>query len=221
MRVMILWSGGVESTSTIKHYLETTDHEIFAHYVHYSNSEGRLKHEDQAVRDLLPHLQAIRPFYFSTSRLELVGGLGLARDIHVLYPIGLAAMRHFHCSQLHRGLCMEDCWHRAVGHPAILQMGPNGEHRHAIIRRDFAPMLQYGEKLESVFPTLPEYYWPKARHWHNLGSLAHSTWSCRRPIDGYRCCICHSCLDRMAAQRGGSNIPEVQVMIDRDSSWRK
>lgn len=220
MRVMFMWSGGVESTSIIKHYLETTSHEVFAHYIRHSSSEGRVTHEDRAVESLLPHLQAIRPLYFSSSRLDLIDGAGLGRDLQVMYPIGLVAMRHFGCCQLNRGLCMEDNWYRALGHPTTPAIGPNGEHRHVELRKVIAPLLQYNETLEQVAPVLPEYFWPKARHWHNLGTLAYNTWSCRRPKGGSRCYTCHSCIERLAAQKCKSSIPEVQVLIDKDPNWR-
>lgn len=220
MRLMFMWSGGVESTSIIKHYLETTSHEIFAHYIRYSSSEGRLKHEDNAVKDLLPYLQAIRPLYFSSSSLELLGGAGIARDLQVMYPIGLVAMRHFGCCQLNRGLCMEDNWHRALGHPTVPAFGPNGEHRHVELRKVLEPLLIRSETLISVAPVLPEYFWPKARHWHNLSYMAPLTWSCRRPKYGHPCYQCHSCIERLAASRGCSSIPEVQALIDKDHSWR-
>ena len=220
MRIMFMWSGGVESTSIIKHYLECSSHEIFVHYIRYSSSEGRLEYEDRAVSDLLPYLQAIRPLYFSSSRLELIGGQGLARDLQVMYPIGLVAMRHFACSQLNRGLCMEDNWHRALGHPTQPAFGPNGAHRHIELRKILTPLLQYNEVLEHIAPVLPAYWWPKAKHWHNLGRMASATWSCRRPKCGTNCYTCHSCIERSAAQRGLSSIPEVQKILDDNPNWR-
>lgn len=213
MRIMFMWSGGVESTSMVKRYLETTEHEVFTHYVRMNSREGRMAYEDAAVERLLPLLQAIRPFNHSSSTLELIGGKGLAWDFQVLYPIGLVAMRHFRCEQVNRGLCQEDNWHRQEGMAPLRNPFGNGEHRHATLRKACLHMLQGSETLDSVAPFLPEYEWPKAKHWQNLGELAPLTWSCRRPVAGRTCGRCHACTDRAAAERGTSDIPEARAML--------
>ena len=220
MRTMIMWSGGVESTSLVKRYLEATDHEVFTHYVRMNSREGRMKYEDAAVAALLPRLQAIRPFHHDSSSLELIGGQGLAWDFQVLYPIGLVAMRHHRCTQIHRGLCQEDNWHRQEGlKPMRNPFGKNKEHRHGTLRRACLHMLPGDETLDSVAPFLPEYEWPKALHWANLGELAELTWSCRRPLpNGATCGRCHACTDRAAAKRGTSDIIEAREMLEATCS---
>lgn len=216
MRIMFMWSGGVESTSTVKHYLEHTEHEIFVHYIRHNSREGRMVHEDRAVRDLLPLLRAVRELHYSESALELIGGQGLAWDFQVLYPIALVAMRHFKCEQINRGLCVEDNWHRQEGLAPVRNPFGGGAHRHHTLRKALEHMLIRGETLDKVAPMLPEYEWSKARHWRNLGALAPFTWSCRRPLpDGRTCGKCHSCTDREAAQRGTSDITEVREMMER------
>lgn len=213
---MFMWSGGVESTATIKHRLETTDDEIYVHYIRHNSREGRLPHENRAIADLLPHLQAIRKFHYSESALDLIGGQGLAWDFQVMYPIALVAMRHFKCSQINRGLCLEDNWHRQQGMPPIRNPFGGGQHRHHTLRRALAHMLQGDETLDLIAPMIPEYEWPKAWHWQVLGELAPLTWSCRRPKpDGTECGKCHSCTDRAAAKRGTSDIAEVRAFIER------
>lgn len=208
MKMMFMMSGGVESTGLIKHYLETTDHEIFVHYISHNNSEGRKEYEDFAVAALVPILQKIRPFHFDRSRLDLMSGRGLAWDYQVLYPIGMVAMRHHRCSQLHRGLCLEDDWilrdGRLFKNPLALNCSI-----HFALRKAVEHMLYDGETLDSVVPFLPEYNWPKAKYWQILGSLAWLTWSCRRPSMGNACGKCRSCLDRAAAIHRTSHIPEV------------
>lgn len=215
MRIMFMWSGGVESTATIKHRLETTDDELFVHYIRHNSREGRMRYEDAAVDALLPLLRKIRPLHYSESSLSLIGGHGLAWDFQVLYPIALVAMRHFKCEQINRGLCQEDNWHRQGARYYRNQFG-NGAHRHHTLRSALAHMLQGAETLDSVAPMLPEYEWPKAKHWQVLGDLGPLTWSCRRPrIDGVPCGQCHSCRDRAAAILGTSDIPDVRAMMER------
>lgn len=208
MRMMFMMSGGVESTGLIKHYLETTDHEIFVHYISHNNSEGRKEYEDFAVAALVPILQKIRPFNFDRSRLDLLSGRGLGWDYQVLYPIAMVAMRHHQCRQLHRGLCLEDNW---VLRDGVIKKNPLAVDRniHYALRKAVGHMLYEGETLDTVVPMLPEYNWPKAKYWDVLGSLAWLTWSCRKPREGGPCGKCRSCMDRSAAMQRTSHIPEV------------
>lgn len=215
MRIMFMWSGGVESTCMLKHYLQTTDHEIHAHYIRHNSREGRRDFEDRAVELLLPMLQAIRPLHFSRSELDLIGGKGLAWDFQVLYPIALVAMRHFKCEQINRGLCAEDNWHRQENMAPQRNPFGGGAHRHHTLRQALAHMLQRDETLDSVAPMLPEYEWPKAVHWRKLEELGPYTWSCRRPRNGQPCGRCHACTDRRAAIAGTSDIQEVREALDR------
>jgi len=66
-KIAILWSGGIDSTSVLKQYLEKTNFEIVAIHVNYSvpNMDNRDKFENKAIERLLPELQKIRPFEFS------------------------------------------------------------------------------------------------------------------------------------------------------------
>jgi 7-cyano-7-deazaguanine synthase in queuosine biosynthesis len=66
-KIAILWSGGVDSTSVLKQYLEKTTYEIIAIHVDYSypNQDGRNMEEFKAVKMLLPELRKIRPFKFT------------------------------------------------------------------------------------------------------------------------------------------------------------
>lgn len=208
MRMMFMMSGGVESTGLIKHYLETTDHEIFVHYISHNNSEGRKEYEDLAVAALIPLLQKIRPFNFDRSRLDLLSGRGLGWDYQVLYPIAMVAMRHHQCRQLHRGLCLEDNW---VLRDGVIKKNPLAVDRniHYTLRKAVGHMLYEGETLDTVVPMLPEYNWPKAKYWDVLGSLAWLTWSCRKPHNGHVCGKCRSCMDRASASMGRSHVAEI------------
>jgi 7-cyano-7-deazaguanine synthase in queuosine biosynthesis len=66
-KIAILWSGGVDSTSVLKQYLEKTKFEIVAIHVDYiyPNQDERHKKEMEAVHELLPQLQKIRPFQYT------------------------------------------------------------------------------------------------------------------------------------------------------------
>ena len=71
-KVAILWSGGVDSTSVLKQYLEKTKFDIVAIHIDYSynNQDNRNLKEWESVQDLLPKLQAIRTFDFVSMDLK-------------------------------------------------------------------------------------------------------------------------------------------------------
>ena len=213
-RVLVLWSGGVESTSLLLGQLRNTTNEVYAHHVQLVTREGRAGMEKAAVDALLPELQAVRPFYYSSSRLELVDGNGLGWDFHFTYLIALTAMRHHRCRYLLRGFCVEDDWHRMIGMaPVHTKYAPDEPHRVHSQRKVMIPFLETQERLEDVSPFIEEYTFPKAWHWQRLGQLAELTWSCRRPVQGKPCGKCHACADRGAARMGTSSIREVADVI--------
>ena len=71
-KIAILWSGGVDSTSVLKQYLEKTKFDIVAIHIDYSynNQDNRNLKEWQSVQELLPKLQLIRPFEFYSMDLK-------------------------------------------------------------------------------------------------------------------------------------------------------
>jgi 7-cyano-7-deazaguanine synthase in queuosine biosynthesis len=210
-RWMLLWSGGVESTSVLKLLLETTDVQVVAHYVHQRNPEGRHQFELDAVSRLAERMQAIRGFEVASSTVEICGGNALGFDYEVLLPLSLVAMRHCGCSKLLRGWCAEDEWQRAQGRPATkpAHSGPRYLAQAECVRS----LLRNGEQLADVVPYLQFYQNPKAWHVQWLGALAPLTWSCRRPVQGRECGQCHACLERAAAFAGTSAIAEVAEML--------
>lgn len=77
-KVAILWSGGVDSTSVVKQYLEKTNFNILVIHIYYvtTNQDDRYIYEMKAVNRLLPELQKIRPFEYTTLNL------GFEKDIY-------------------------------------------------------------------------------------------------------------------------------------------
>jgi 7-cyano-7-deazaguanine synthase in queuosine biosynthesis len=65
-KISILWSGGVDSTSVLKQYLEKTTYNIVAIHVNYCylNQDNRSSYELDAVANLNKELQKIRSFQF-------------------------------------------------------------------------------------------------------------------------------------------------------------
>lgn len=212
MKVMVLWSGGVESTSLLKHLLQNTDDTVVAHYIEMTNKEHRLDQERNAIATLLPLLQAIRPFEYSTSSVSICNGQAQCMDYAVQYPIGIIAMYHHNCQRLYRAGCAEDDWDHAWYKGQLFHTNPNPQEpgfSHRRRAKTLSALLRPTDDGDTVAPWLEYYGHPKAWHINYLGDLFQHTWSCRTPVNSERCNKCHSCLERQAAVNGTSNIPEI------------
>lgn len=220
MRVMVLWSGGVESTSLLKWVLENTDWQVHAHHVRMNNSERRESMEDRALHDLLPRLSTLRKFSgLSYSDASVCRGHVVPPDYWLLYPIGAAVARHKGCDALLRGWCSEDDWTRhadPTGKLLRLELahgrGQFGRWREQL--RVLEPFIPDGARLHDYCPWLEPHTWAKAQHVAHLGDWARHTWSCRRPKASRPCGECFSCHARESALHGNSAIPEVQNEVD-------
>ena len=67
VKVLILWSGGVDSTALLKFHLEQTNCEVHAHHVKLLNRGGMVNKQLNAVKNIESMLQKIKPFEFTTS----------------------------------------------------------------------------------------------------------------------------------------------------------
>lgn len=195
MKVVVLWSGGVESTSLLLWALQQPDMDVHAHFVELQNQEHRHLCERRAVNRLRRLLPA--GLTVSRSAITIMEGQATAIDAEVLYPIGRVVLRHVGAEQLLRGWCAEDEWHRGSGAPPLKWRGPR-------TRFETIAYRALGNEAETLAPWLPMYEQSKAWHWANLGELAQYTWSCRRPVNDEPCGVCHSCQERALAAKGQS-----------------
>lgn len=219
VKALVLWSGGVESTSLLLHLLKNTDVEVHAHFIEMHNPEQRHQREMDAIAALMDPLQNIREFDFSRSHFSLDDGKVLVADYALQYPIGLVMMQNKNCSCLYRAGCLEDDWDRFGT--------PTGFFRYE--RPDPAPGASHKARVNKIVPGYSKetpgdvmpyhelYAKPKAWHVAHLGNLFPLTWSCRRPRGLETCGKCHSCQDRDAAERGTSFNPEVAKLMIEES----
>lgn len=216
-RVMVLWSGGVESTSLLKHLLESAVVPVVAHHLRHINPDGRVTAEDMAIAKLSPMLRKIREFEYSSSELSICNGAAFGMDYAVQYPIGLIAMRHHHCGRLFRAGCLEDDWDKVnqpSGRYVYTRESDVPGFSHERRARALSGLMRPGENANKIVPYLQFYKNPKAWHWLFLGNLAQWTWSCRRPrLDLTPCGKCHACKEREAAAAGSSVIPEIRDQL--------
>lgn len=217
-RVLLLLSGGVESTALLLHLLRDTDIEVYTHFIEMHNDEGRYDAERRAIDSILPIMRKIRPFDHSETCLRICSGKARGMDYAIQYPIGMFVMQHLRCECILRAGCMEDDWdHSTDGVGRITFKRPSQEpgfsHRRRAKR--LAASLGPNQDPDKVAPYLSFYERPKAFHVKFLGEeLFPLTWSCRTPINLYTGCgKCHSCRERHAAMRGTSLIPQVSKFI--------
>ena len=199
MKVVVLWSGGVESTSVLLWALQQPGMDVHAHFVELHNQERRHLCERRAINALRPMLQQHGEFTFGRSAVAVMDGNATAIDAELLYPIGRVVMRHLEAERVLRGWCAEDEWMRCQGAAPMRWRGPRKRFEHIA-------NAALGEGADVIAPWLPMYAQTKAWHWATLGAMAKHTWSCRRPVGEAPCGICHSCLERAAAERGQSGL---------------
>jgi 7-cyano-7-deazaguanine synthase in queuosine biosynthesis len=65
-----MWSGGIDSTYVLAKMLKETDNNIFTHHICLHNFERRGDAEVQALKKLMPKLQAIRPFMYTENLID-------------------------------------------------------------------------------------------------------------------------------------------------------
>lgn len=202
MKILVMWSGGIDSTALLYHLLTQTDHEVHAHHIHIDNAERRNGAERVSIIHQYRWLvQNCRRFNYDESRISL-DLTPLPADIEVAYFIAgtLARLQGF--DAIAAGKCKDDDY--------AIKFDGGGE------RRD------YGEKIAGdhwqrarnilqatvddrkglVYRT-PFYDKPKREAAASLPpELLALCWSCRRPIyDGstlgaYQPCNkCHACYD--------------------------
>jgi 7-cyano-7-deazaguanine synthase in queuosine biosynthesis len=186
-RVLILWSGGVESTSLLKHFLESTESEVIAVHIHCPNFVGRSHLELGAVQRLEPRLQAIRPFRLDRVNLEFPV---TPIDAEVFMTTIPALVYAYKPTFFLRGQCAEDWANNNPFNPKVL-----GKFVWDWVqRRNFGTTWEHPEALSPT--THPWLHLTKKQHMEFLGDLVDGTWSCLAPVHGWPCGKCPSCEQR-------------------------
>jgi 7-cyano-7-deazaguanine synthase in queuosine biosynthesis len=82
LKTLLMLSGGLDSVVLLATFLAHTDHEIHAHHIEIRNTENRADIENQTLERVFPYLKEhYRPFTYSTSKYELMLGLGGGLDM--------------------------------------------------------------------------------------------------------------------------------------------
>ncbi len=82
VKSLVMLSGGLDSVALLVNLLAHTTHEVHAHHIEIVNSERRSEAENDTLAKVLEHVrQHYRPFKYSTSKYELMMGLGGGIDM--------------------------------------------------------------------------------------------------------------------------------------------
>lgn len=204
--MLLLFSGGVESCSTAKWWLQNQTEPLTLAHIHCANSVGRAHLELGAVHRLLPELKRFGDLTYHQVDIHFPFDV---RDSEVQLAVLPALMRHLGERQFIKGLCAED-WKDEAGY-----RGPDMNPRTARARfgRRMAELIQgyfeYDsnaylsptgvlvpfryEDWEDVSPFYEPMLWPKQQHMDYIRDLLPLTWSCLKPIRNQPCGTCGTC----------------------------
>ena len=189
-----MFSGGLDSTAMLVKLLVDGADELRVHHIRMANREGRDAAEQRAVDSILAYCRArYRPFRYSESGLDF-------RALEAI-PIDYLSIAFVACQV---AIDTPGCDRIAIG---ALATDTDIANRSARQKRVFDEMYacyrarKLGEpRVEWTFPV---YDTPKAELAAGLPQeLLDLTWSCRRPLEGFRPCLtCKACLARQGLRR--------------------
>lgn len=193
-------SGGIDSTAMLVKLLTASAAELRVHHIRMVNREGRDRAESRAVEAIVAYCLAhYRPFRYSESGLDFSALEAI--------PIDYLSIAFVACQV---AIDTPGCNRIAVG---ALAADTDIVNRTARQKRVFEVLYEcyrarkLGEpNVEWLFPV---YDMPKVELIAALPqALLDLTWSCRRPLDGFRPCgACKACRAREAANLQGLRVP--------------
>jgi 7-cyano-7-deazaguanine synthase in queuosine biosynthesis len=189
MTTLVMFSGGLDSTAMLVKLLTQSEDELRVHHIRMANREERADAEQAAVERIIDYCRArYRPFHYSESALDF-------RELEAI-PIDYVCIAFVACQV---AIDTPRCERIAIG---ALATDTDIANRTARQKRVFEAMYEcyrarkLGEpRVQLVFPV---YDTPKAELAAALPQeLRDLTWSCRRPLEGYRPCgACKACQAR-------------------------
>ena len=195
--VLVMFSGGVDSTFMLYHYLKNTDYKIHVHHISLRYpSEPRWKEEDIASKNIVQYCQNIRSFDYSESRMDfgfykyagrdsdtqLVMAAKVAPNIKGPISLALGWQYSDYQEDLINGRAKERVTEKLW--EALCESIDYGLDKH-INREILLPLVQMKLSKKEMLKILPL-------------ELLRLTWSCRRPLKDKNsvsrpCGKCHPC----------------------------
>jgi len=194
MTTLVMFSGGLDSTAMLVKLLAESADDLRVHHIRMVNREGRDRAEQRAVEAIVAYCRArYRAFRCSESALDFSALEAI--------PIDYLSIAFVACQV---AIDTPGCDRIAIG---ALATDTDIANRSARQKRVFDEMYacyrarKLGEpRVEWTFPV---YDTPKAELAAGLPQeLLDLTWSCRRPLEGFRPCLtCKACLARQGLRR--------------------
>ena len=69
--ILVMFSGGLDSTFSLYHLLKNTNANIYVHHIAFEDSSSKAANEDIACNNLITHFKKIRDFKYSKSKYRL------------------------------------------------------------------------------------------------------------------------------------------------------
>lgn len=182
--ILVMWSGGIDSTYTLAKLLKETDYNIHAHHVTLINHEKRGESEKDACLSMIPKLKEIRDFTSSGSSIDHSSHGGFI-------PFDMAVV----CFEA--GVCSRAAAYDSTRNAFDEWMiGTHKDEGH------------WATRWKAIAPAVDAACWPmdapkfvlhdlvskkaEMEYLNNLGIL-HLCWFCRMPQNGQSCCKCKTC----------------------------
>jgi len=197
--ILLMFSGGLDSTYMLYYYLKNTNYNIHVHHISLRYpSEPRWREEDIASRNIVKLCQKIRPFEYSESRVDigfykyvgrdsdtqLLMASKVAPNLNGKVSVALGWQYNDYQSDLLNGRARdkksEKLWE-------ALCNSMDAPHGNSISRELLFPLVEMRLSKREMIKLLPK-------------ELLHLTWSCRTPVKNENnisiaCGKCHPCLD--------------------------
>jgi 7-cyano-7-deazaguanine synthase in queuosine biosynthesis len=194
MTTLVMFSGGLDSTAMLVKLLAATADDLHVHHIRMLNREGRDRAEQRAVEAIVAYCRArYRAFRYSESALDFSALEAIPIDyLSIAFVACQVAIDTPGCNRVAVGALAADTdiANRSARQKRVF------EEMHACYRA-----RKLGEpRVEWIFPV---YDTPKAELVAALPQeLLDLTWSCRRPIGGFRPCqVCKACRAREMAKK--------------------
>jgi tRNA(Ile)-lysidine synthase TilS/MesJ len=191
--VLVMLSGGLDSSYLLYYYLKETNYNIHAHHVILkSKSEPRWKNELKASNQVVDYCKKnTRKFYYTTSVWDWGDVRSIVRDICLVSIVAGTIIKEV------KG----DYIYLATGRVAD---DNNNESSRRLFESNLSSKLWYSistefatnKKIHSVIQRPLVEMTKKSIIESAPNELINLTWSCRTPRNGKPCGVCHACRDR-------------------------
>lgn len=192
-KVVVLWTGGVDSTGVLYKILKDFPIDVVAHHIHFKNREKkRWEAEKDAIDTMIPWLRKnVREFEYSESTIEMDLKF-IGWDVMTAMYMGGIVARDKKCDRIALGVekpsskQIYDHWWR-TGMSQLLSIMTSLRHPQKSQSLPVIWQVMSQKTKKEIWDSLPEF-------------LKENTWSCRKPTlngkkDGkwIECGICKSC----------------------------